>query len=66
MENNLSDKEKLFQELSNEIKEKFISFFIEIINAKLFDIKYFNQNNISKEQLNKLIEVIINKNSVKS
>ena len=66
MENNLLEQEKFFKELSYEIKERFISFFIEIINTKLFDIKHFNQNNISKEQLNKLIEVIINKNSVKS
>ena len=65
MENNLSEQEKFFQELSNEIKEKFILFFIEIINTKLFDTKFFNQKNITKEQLNKLIEVIINKNTVK-
>ena len=66
MENNLSEQEKFFQELSNEIKEKFILFFIEIINTKLFDTKFFNQKNITKEQLNKLIEVIINKNTVKT
>ena len=66
MENNLSEQEKFFQELSNEIKEKFILFFIEIINTKLFDTKFFNQKNIKKEQLNKLIEVIINKNTVKT
>jgi len=66
MENNLSEQEKFFQELSNEIKEKFIIFFIEIINTNLFDTKFFNQKNITKEQLNKLIEIIINKNTVKT
>ena len=66
MENNIFTKENFFQELSNEIKERFISFFVEIINTKLFNIQFFNQNNISKERLNNLIEVIINKNSVKT
>ena len=66
MENNLSEQEIFIKELSEEIKEKFILFFIEIINTKLFALKYFNQNNITKEQLKKIIQVIINKNSVKS
>lgn len=66
METNLSEQENFFQELSNEIKEKFIIFFIDIINAKLFDIRFFNKKNITKEQLTILVEVIINKNSVKS
>ena len=69
MESNIlesSEKENFIIELSKEIKEKFILFFIEIINLKIYDIKYFNANNITKEQLSKIIEVIINKNSVKS
>ena len=66
MENIISEEEKFLQELSIEIKKKFISFFLEIINTKLFEIKYFNKNNITKERLNKIIEVIINKNSVKT
>ena len=66
MENNLSEQEIFLKELSEEIKEKFILFFIEIINTKLFEQKFFNQNNLAKEQLNKIIHVIINKNSVKS
>ena len=67
MESNIlesSEKENFIIELSKEIKEKFILFFIE--NLKIYDIKYFNKNNITKEQLSKIIEVIINKNSVKS
>ena len=66
MENIISEEEKFLQELSIEIKKKFITFFLEIINTKLFEIKYFNKNNITKERLNKIIEVIINKNSVKT
>ena len=66
MENIISEEEKFLQELSIEIKKKFITFFLEIINTKLFEIKYFNENNITKERLNKIIEVIINKNSVKT
>ena len=66
MENIISEEEKFLQELSIEIKKKFITFFLEIINTKLFEIKYCNKNNITKERLNKIIEVIINKNSVKT
>ena len=66
MENNLSEQETFFQDLSNEIKEKFINFFIEIIDIKKIEIKYLNQKNITREQLNKIIEVIINRNTVKS
>ena len=61
-----TEQEKFISELCEEIKEKFILFFIEIINLKIYDKKYFNINNTTKEQLNKVIEVIINKNSVKS
>ena len=61
-----TEQEKFISELCEEIKEKFILFFIEIINLKIYDKKNFNINNTTKEQLNKVIEVIINKNSVKS
>ena len=66
MENDLSEQEKFFQELSIEIKEKFITFLSDIINNKIFNSKIFNQENITKTQLNKIIEVIINKNTIKT
>ena len=45
MENDLDldDNENLIQKISLELKEQFISFFIEIINTKIFDTKYFNK-----------------------
>lgn len=63
MESN-SEFEKFSSELSKDIKEKFILLFKDII--KSFDIKYFNQDNIKDDKINKIVEITINKNSVKS
>ena len=66
MESNISEKENFMQNLSIEIKDKFILFFLEIINSKIIDIRFLNQKNLEKQELNKIIKVIINKNSVKT
>ena len=66
MESNISEKENFMQNLSIEIKDKFILFFLEIINSKITDIRFLNQKNLEKQELNKIIKVIINKNSVKT
>ena len=66
MEINESKVELFFKELSSEIKTLFIQFLQKILSEKTLDIKYFNEENITNEKLNKIIEFIINKNSVKS
>ena len=66
MESNISETENFMQNLSIEIKDKFILFFLEIINSKITDIRFLNQKNLEKQELNKIIKVIINKNSVKT
>ena len=66
MEINESKADIFFKELSQEIKLLFIQFSKKITTEKLFDLNYFNEENLSEEKLNKLIEFIINKNSVKS
>ena len=66
MESNISETENFMQNLSLEIKDKFILFFLEIINSKIIDIRFFNQKNLEQKELNKIIKVIINKNSVKT
>ena len=66
MEVNESKSELFLKELSLEIKSLFIQFIKIIITEKIIDIKNFIEENISDEKLNKLIEFIINKNSVKS
>ena len=66
MESNISETENFMQNLSIEIKDKFILFFLEIINSKIIDIRFLNQKNLEKQELNKIIKVIINKNSVKT
>ena len=66
MEVNESKSELFLKELSLEIKTLFIQFIKIIITEKIIDIKNFIEENISDEKLNKLIEFIINKNSVKS
>ena len=58
--------EKLFDKLSKEIKEKYINLFLEKVEENIFDANLFNQESITKEKLNKIIEIIINKNTVKS
>ena len=52
--------------ISLEIKDTFIQYINDILDKKNLDIQYFNNDNITKEKLDKLIEFIINKNSVKS
>ena len=47
---NISEKESFFEELSKEIKEKYINLFLEKLGEKSFDIKIFNQENIIKEK----------------
>ena len=66
MEINESKIELFFKELSSEIKSLFIKFIKKILTEKIIDISYFNEENTSEEKLNKIIEFIINKNSVKS
>ena len=66
MDVNESKSELFLKELSLEIKTLFIQFIKIIITEKIIDIKNFIEENISDEKLNKLIEFIINKNSVKS
>ena len=66
MEINESKIELFFKELSSEIKSLFIKFIKKILTEKILDISYFNEENTSEEKLNKIIEFIINKNSVKS
>ena len=66
METNELKAELFLKELSSEIKSLFIHFLKITISEKIIDIKNFIEENISDEKLNKLIEFIINKNSVKS
>ena len=66
MEINESKIELFFKELSSEVKSLFIQFIKKILTEKIIDISYFNEENTSEEKLNKIIEFIINKNSVKS
>ena len=66
MEINESKTELFFKELSLEIKALFIQFMKKIISEKIIDIKYFNEENITNEKLDKIISFIINKNTVKS
>ena len=63
---NISEQEKLFDKLSKEIKEKYINLFLKKVEENIFDANLFNQESITKEKLNKIIEIIINKNTVKS
>ena len=62
---NITELEQMFSDISQDIKGKFISLFLDIIELKLFDINFFDKDNISKEQLNIIIDFTINKNSVK-
>jgi hypothetical protein len=66
MESNISKAEVFFKDLSLEIKSLFIQFIKKIFTEKFLEIKYFNTENTTEEELNKIIEFIINKNSVKS
>ena len=66
MESNISKAEVFFKDLSLEIKSLFIQFIKKIFTEKFLEIKYFNTENTIEEELNKIIEFIINKNSVKS
>jgi len=66
MESNISKAEIFFKDLSLEIKSLFIQFIKKIFTEKFLEIKYFNTENTTEEELNKIIEFIINKNSVKS
>ena len=66
MESNISKAEVFFKDLSLEIKSLFIQFIKKIFTEKFLEIKYFNTENTKEEELNKIIEFIINKNSVKS
>ena len=66
MERNISKAEVFFKDLSLEIKSLFIQFIKKIFTEKFLEIKYFNTENTIEEELNKIIEFIINKNSVKS
>ena len=54
------------KEISLEIKDIFIRFINDILDKKNLDIQFFNNDNITKEKLFKIIEFFINKNSVKS
>ena len=64
---NISSKFDLFSKnLSLEIKSLFIQYINKILTEKILEIKYFNLENVSIEKLNEIIEVIINRNSVKS
>ena len=66
MESNISKAEVFFKDLSLEIKSLFIQFIKKIFTEKFLEFKYFNTENTTEEELNKIIEFIINKNSVKS
>jgi len=66
MESNIPKAEIFFKDLSLEIKSLFIQFIKKIFTEKFLEIKYFNTENTTEEELNKIIEFIINKNSVKS
>ena len=66
MESNISKAEVFFKDLSLEIKSLFVQFIKKIFTEKFLEIKYFNTENTTEEELNKIIEFIINKNSVKS
>ena len=66
MENVASKIDSFLKEISLEIKSLFIQYINKILIEKILEIKYFNSENISKEKLDQIIEVIVNQNSVKS
>ena len=66
MENVASKIDSFLKEISLEIKSLFIQYINKIFSDKILETKYFKLENTSNEKLNEIIEVIINKNSVKS
>ena len=66
MESNPSKIDLFLKEISLEIKTLFIQYINKIFSDKILETKYFKLENTSNEKLNEIIEVIINKNSVKS
>ena len=66
MESNKTKIDLFFNEISLEIKSLFIQYIKKIFSEKIFELKYFNEDNISDEKLDKIIVFIINKNTVKS